>query len=135
MPLLPPGQNCCRDKSVAPKYEISEPNLHLHLIDHIQKQTIVIKKVSSQFHSFLSTFFLTFHFKHVLKEVGRKVVMEPVFSMDRGFKAQLCLYAPPMLPINLTQSDVKIHVWLKPESPHPLWEKLYSPLHHWSSWR
>ena len=128
--IATPGQNCRSDKSVAPKYEISEPGLQHHLIDHIQKQIFVIKKVFLQFHSLLSTFFLTFHFKQVLKKVGRKVVMEPVFSMDRVFKAQLCLYAPPMLPINLTQSDIKIHVWLKPESSHPLWEKLCSPLHH-----
>ena len=32
---------------------------------------------------------LIFDSKNVLTEVGRKVVMEPVFSMDRGFKAQL----------------------------------------------
>ena len=32
------------------------------------------KKFSSQFHSLLWTFFKIFHFKHVRREVGRKVV-------------------------------------------------------------
>ena len=35
--------------------------------------------------------FLIFHFKHVLRDVGRKYVIDPAFSMDKGFKAQLCL--------------------------------------------
>ena len=52
-----------------------------------------------QLHSVFLTFFLIFHFKHVLREVGRKVVMKPKFSMDKGFKTQVCLWAP--LPINL----------------------------------
>ena len=47
--------------------------------------------------------FLIFHFKHVLREVGRKVLMEPVLTMDRGFQAQLYLWSPP-LPINVTRS-------------------------------
>ena len=37
--------------------------------------------------------FLIFHFKHVLTEARRKDVMENVFYMDTGFKAQLCLQA------------------------------------------
>ena len=47
--------------------------------------------------------FLIFHFKHVLREVGRKVLMEPVLTMDWGFQAQLYLWSPP-LPINVTRS-------------------------------
>ena len=39
---------------------------------------------------------LIFHFKHVFREAGRKVLMEPVFSMDRGLAAQLCLGSPPI---------------------------------------
>ena len=35
--------------------------------------------------------FLIFHFKHVLKEVGRKVVTEPVFRMDSIASAEVCL--------------------------------------------
>ena len=35
--------------------------------------------------------FFNFSLQNVLREVGRKVVMGPVFSMDRGFKAHLCL--------------------------------------------
>ena len=46
--------------------------------------------------------FLIFEFKDIITEVGRKFVMEHVFWMDRYFKAQLCLWAPPC-PINLTQ--------------------------------
>ena len=46
--------------------------LHVHLINRIRNRTF---------------FFLIVHFKHVLREVGRKVVTEPVFSMDRGVKA------------------------------------------------
>ena len=45
----------------------------LHLIDHMGKQTSLKKNF---FHSFIyfERFFLSFHFKHVLTEVGRKVV-------------------------------------------------------------
>ena len=53
--------------------------LHLHLIDHIRKQTFVGKEL----------------FTVSFREVGRKVVKEPVFSMDRGFTALLCLKSPP----------------------------------------
>ena len=35
--------------------------------------------------------FLIFHFKQVRREEGRKVVIEPVFSVDKDFKTQLCL--------------------------------------------
>ena len=67
-------------------------SLHLHLIDHIRKLTIVGKKFPYCFiHLSQRFFYLIFHFKHVLREVGRKLVVEPVFSMDRGFKAQLSL--------------------------------------------
>ena len=52
-------------------------------------------------------FFSSIHFfRHSffwILEVGRKVVMEPVFNMGRDFKAQLSLYAPPG-HTNLTQS-------------------------------
>ena len=34
---------------------------------------------------------LIFDFRHVVREVGRKLVMEHVFCMDRDFKAQLSL--------------------------------------------
>ena len=65
--------------------------LHLHFNDHIRKQTFVGKNILHSFiHFFRRFFFLIFHFKHVLAEVG-KVVMEPVFSMERDIKAQLCL--------------------------------------------
>ena len=37
------------------------------------------------------TFFTVSTFKYGLIEAGGKVVMEPVFSIGRGFKAQLCL--------------------------------------------
>lgn len=73
--------------------------LHLHIIDHIRKHTFEGKKF---FHSFIHFT----HFKHVLKEVDRKVVTEPVFISDRGFTIQLCLWAPP-LPHNLTQTWCK----------------------------
>ena len=49
------------------------------LIDHMRKQTFVGKE------------FFTVSFR----EVGRKVVKEPVFSMGRGFTALLCLKSPP----------------------------------------
>ena len=55
--------------------------------------------ISSQFHSILWTFVLIFYFKHVFRKGDRKVLMESVFSMDRGFKVKLCLWGPP-LPIN-----------------------------------
>ena len=48
------------------------------------------KKISSV--SFTSlNIFMIFHFKNVLREVRRKVVIGPMFSMDRGFMAKLCL--------------------------------------------
>ena len=66
---------------------------------------------------------LIFDFKHVVREVGRKFVMEHVFCMDRDFKAQLCLWAP-LCPINLTQSwYTNSGLARTPKSPHPLWEK------------
>ena len=61
--------------------------LYLHLIDNIGKQTFVGKK------NFLNSFIHIIHFISLqicTWEVARKVVvMEPVFSMDRGFKVLL----------------------------------------------
>ena len=50
--------------------------------------------------------------------------MEHVFWMDRYFKAQLCLWAPPC-PINLTQFwyTNSCLAWI-PKSPHPLRKKV-----------
>ena len=59
--------------------------------------------------------FLIFDFKHVVRDVGRKFVMEHIFCMDRHFKAQLCLWAPPC-PINLTQSWYTNSDWLEPSN-------------------
>ena len=70
--------------------------LHFHIIDHIRKQTFEGKR-------FLHSFIHFIYFKHAFKEVDRKVAMESVFSMSRDFKAQLCLWTPP-LPINSTRS-------------------------------
>ena len=56
--------------------------LYLHIIGHIKKQTFEGEKV----HSFIHFI----HFKHVLKEVDRKVVKELVFSMGKDFKGKLC---------------------------------------------
>ena len=68
--------------------------------------------------------FLIFDFKHVVRDVGRKFVMEHVFCMDRDFKAQLCLWAPPC-PINLTQSwYTNSGLARTHESSHSLQEKL-----------
>ena len=47
--------------------------LHLHLIDHVGKQTFVGKNFLHSF-IYLNIFFSIFHFKHVLREVGRKVL-------------------------------------------------------------
>ena len=68
--------------------------LHFHLIDLIRKQTFVGKKFSTVSFTSLNVF-LIFHFKHVFRKIGRKVVTEPIFSMDRCFTVQLCLGSPP----------------------------------------
>ena len=73
-------------------------NLFTPLFRHLCEKNFL-----HSFIHFFECFFLIFHFKHVLKEISRKVVMEPIFSMNTGFKPQLHLWAPPLL-INLTQS-------------------------------
>ena len=68
--------------------------------------------------------FLIFDFKHVVRDVGRKFVMEHVFCMDRDFKAQLCLWAPPC-PINLKQYwYIKFRLGSNPQITYPLRKKL-----------
>ena len=101
-------------------FNLFSPSL---LIGHIRKQTFVGKKFLQSFIHLTLNVFLFFHFKHVVREVERKVVMEHVFCMDRDFKAQLCLWAP-LCPINLTQSWYTNSGFARtPKSPHPLWEK------------
>ena len=39
----------------------------------------------------LNVFFVDFSLQNMLREVGRKVVMGPVFSIGRGFLVQLCI--------------------------------------------
>ena len=105
--------------------------LHLHLIDRIREQTFVS---FSCFILLTLNVFLIFDFKHVVRDVGRTFVMEHVFCMDRYFKAQLCLWAPPC-PINLRQfwySNSGL-AWT-PESTHLLLEKLCSPLNNLNDW-
>ena len=99
-----------------------------------QKAGIYGKK---SLHSFIHVF-LIFDFKHIVGEVGRKFVMGHVFCMNREFKAQLCLWAPPC-PIDLMQSWYKNSglAWT-PESPHPLKYKHHLVLvysnSYWYSW-
>ena len=64
------------------------------------------RKFVLSFIQFFECFFLIFHFKHVLKEVGRKV------SMDKGFKAQLYLWAlPPSYESWFTNSGI-VWTWI-----------------------
>ena len=68
--------------------------------------------------------FLIFDFKHVVREVGRKFVMEHVFRMRRDFKAQLCLWVP-LCPLNLTQLRyTNSGLARTPEPVHPLQGKV-----------
>ena len=100
-----------RDKSLKglQKYEMIYPWDYFWrtkvVLDTIFSYHFVDRDLGNFLKSFINLFelFFNFHFTHVLIEVGRKGMKEPVFSMNRGFKAQLCLWAPP-LPINLTQS-------------------------------
>ena len=64
----------------------------------MRKQKFVGKKFFTVSYTSLSVF-LIFHFKQVRREEGRKVVIEPVFSVDKDFKTQLCLWTPPYLLI------------------------------------
>ena len=61
--------------------------LRFHLIDHIGKQTIWEKFFFS--FNYFSERVLIFHFKDVFRKANRKVVMEPIFSVERGFEAKL----------------------------------------------
>ena len=53
-------------------------SLHFHLIDHIRKQTWG-KKFLHSFIQLTLNVFLIFDIRHVVREVGRKLVMEHVF--------------------------------------------------------
>ena len=77
---------------------------------------------------------LNFWLIKVVREVGRKFVMEDVFWMNRDLKAQLCLWALPC-SINLKQFwYTNSGLAWTPKSPHPLREKLCWLLHHLNDW-
>ena len=73
--------------------------LHLYLIGHITAQRFV-KTVFCTINLFFLficlLMLLIFHFKHVLREVHRLVMTEPVFSMHAGFKALKLIWAFPI---------------------------------------